>query len=59
MIVEGTLNFSIANKNTTEILFNVIALPPAADPIATYNFYNCYMRAAFEGLMNKNCYIAY
>lgn len=36
----------------------MIVLPPLAPAQTNYMFYNCYMRAAFEGIQLQNCPIS-
>lgn len=36
----------------------MIVMPPLAPQDGSFAFYNCYMKAAFEGLNNINCSIA-
>lgn len=39
-------------------MFNIIVLPPdATSSKTTYQYYNCYMRAAFQGMNQSNCSI--
>lgn len=49
------MNFYLANYKPTGILYNMIVLPPKAQSNVNFAFYNCYMRAAFEGVNNSAC----
>lgn len=46
-VVNGILGFNITNRDSTGILFNIVVFPPDAQEDVNYQFYSCYMRAAF------------